>query len=348
MRIIKAAGPSGTDGIVDYTEEINMIPNTYGRIRQAGLFGEVIPTSQLTVNIDKIDQDLVVLPERPRGADATVAAGENPSSKPFNLLHIPHRDAMRPGDLQDRRMPGSQMADTATRVRTRKLEQIRRKHALTREYLEMQSLKGILVGGSGTTIHNWYTEFSITQKIVYFDLTNASSDIDGHIAEVLRHIEDNVLNGQVVNGAKAYVDPTFFDALIAHAKVVDAYKYFQASNQVGGLNPTRDDMRRSFYHRGLIFEEYRANVKLWNATSTTPFIAAGEGHAFPLGVDDLFETYAGPADRFGYENTEGEEVYVFEFEDPKGKVIDIESEAHILPICKRPGALVKLDDGTAP
>lgn len=340
MNIDKATGPTSGGQVTDYTEEINLVPNAYGRIHQLGLFSsEGVATR--TVTIDKVVDTLEVLPEVPVGAPASRAISEDASELTFRIPHIPHEDQLLPEDLQDRRRPGSTDPDTADRNRAKKLELLRRRQAQTLEFLRMGALKGVITGGSGKAIYDLYSAFGIAKKTINFQLNNASTNVASKVLEVKRHIEDNALAGTIVDDILVYVDPAFWDLLTTHAKVEDAFKYFQANNQLASLNPNRDDLRQGFNFQGVTFVEYNASVKLLAQPSATPFIASERGHAFPIGVDDMFKTYFAPANHLDYVNTEGLEVYAWTYTDPKGRFEQFTSESNPLPLCRRPQALVE-------
>ena len=61
-------------------------------------------------------------------------------------------------------------------------------------------------------------------------------------------------------------------------------------------------------------------------------------------ISNTFETYDAPADYLDTANTPGQPIYAKQVMDPKGKHVDILIESNPLPLCKRPGVLVK---GTA-
>ncbi len=348
-----AVGPSTVRGLTtDYTQEINQIPNTYSRINSMGLFTfEGVATT--TVTIDKEENTLVILPEGPRGWAGTTAQNKPGASLTLRIPHIPHKDYLKPEDIQDRRRPGDTGPDTITRKTAKKLNQLRRKHMLTFEYLKMGAIKGIITGGSGNIVYNLFTEFGITQDTVFFDLSNTATNVASKCRDLLRLVEDGVEDGGIIEGVHVFVSPEFFDALISHSSTIEAYANFQAANQMAvaaadrvraqeaGRQPLRDDLRRGFYHAGVMFEENRAKGNLIGG-STQRFIDANEGHAFPTGVDDLFVHYGAPANKMGYVNTEGMEMYAFTFEDGKDNGIEFESESSPLPICRRPKSLVKV------
>ena len=213
---------------------------------------------------------------------------------------------------------------------------MRRKHAQTREYMEMNALRGIVKDGAGTTLYDYFTEFGLQKISVDFVLGTAGTSVQTKVRTVLRSIEDNLL-GETMTSAHALVSSEFFDKLISHAKTEDAYKFFSAT----GGQPLREDMRRSFPFAGVLFEEYNGSVTLSNGT-TERLIPAGEGIAFPLGTYDTFTTYGGPANLLETANTVGLPLYARKQMDTKGRWIDLMTEASILPVNKRPRLAIRL------
>ena len=135
----------------------------------------------------------------------------------------------------------------------------------------------------------------------------------------------------------ALVSPEFFDKLIGHPKVEEAYKYYAAT----GAQPLRQDVRRNFPFAGILFEEYNASVTLFGGGSER-LVPAGEGIAFPLGTMDTFTTYGAPADLLEAANTTGVELYARQLMDPRGRWIDLMTESNILPVNKRPRLAIRL------
>ena len=56
---------------------------------------------------------------------------------------------------------GPQNEQLAT-VMLRKLTLMRRKHAQTRDYMEMNALRGVVKDGAGTMLYNYFTEFGLS------------------------------------------------------------------------------------------------------------------------------------------------------------------------------------------
>jgi hypothetical protein len=140
-----------------------------------------------------------------------------------------------------------------------------------------------------------------------------------------------------MTGVLALVSPEFFDKLIGHAKVEDAYKYYAST----GAQPLREDTRRRLPFAGIMFEEYNATVTL-STGETETLIPASEGIAFPLGTLDTFVTYGAPANLIETVNTVGLPIYARQIARHDGSAIEVKTEASTLPVNKRPRLAVRI------
>ena len=328
--------PFATDAfnMVALTAAINKIPNTYGRLEQLNLMPATGVRTR-TIIIEEMSGVLNLLPTQPVGAPGTVGTQGKRKVRSFVIPHIPHDDAVLPEEVQGIRAFGSESETEALAdLLALKLQNMRNKHAITLEHLRMGALKGVILDADGTPLVNLYTEFGITPKTVNFALGNANTNVKGKCAEVLRHIEDN-LSGEFSTGVHCLCSPEFFDALTGHAKVEEAYKNWQQGAVL--IN----DMRRGFTFGGITFEEYRGQAS--DASGTTRrFIAAGEAHCFPLGTVDTFATYVAPADFNETANTLGLPLYAKQEPRKFDRGTDLHTQSNPLPMCHRPGVLVKL------
>ena len=287
--------------------------------------------------IEQYEGVLNLLPSVPLGGPATVGTREGRSMRSFALPWIPHDDVILPGDIQGQPALGVfDGADPLVEVMNRKLQLMRRKHAQTREYMEMNALRGIVKDGAGTTLYNYFTEFGLAQISVDFVLGTAGTNVQGKVREVLRSMEDNLL-GESMSDVHALVSREFFDKLIAHPKTEEAYKFYAAT----GAQPLRQDVRRNFPFAGIVFEEYSGTVTL-STKATERLVPASEGIAFPLGTMDTFTTYGGPANLLEAANTMGLPLYARQHLDEKGRWIDLMTEASILPVNKRPRIAIRI------
>ncbi len=336
MSITRNPFDTGGYSLAEMTQAINILPNLHSRLAQIGLF-RFQGVTQRSVIIEQFEGILSLLPSVPLGGPATLGQREGRSMRSFALPWIPHDDVILPADIQGVPAIGmSDAADPLLEVMNRKLTLMRRKHAQTREYMEMNALRGIVKDGAGTTLYNYFTEFGLSQIAVDFVLGTAGTNVQGKVRTVLRSVEDNLL-GESMTSVHALVSSEFFDKLISHSKTADAYKFFAAT----GAQPLREDMRRAFPFAGILFEEYNGSVTLSTGV-TERLIPAGDGIAFPMGTFDTFTTYGGPANLLEAANTIGLPLYARQHLDEKGRWIDLMTEASILPVNKRPRIAIRL------
>ena len=334
MTDIRNPFDAGGYSLAEMTEAINILPNLYTRLGQMGLF-EFEGVTQRAVIIEQYEGVLNLLPSVPWSSPATVGSREGRSMRSFALPHIPHDDAITVADLQGQPALGSDQPDQLSVVMNRKLTLMRRKHAATREYMEVNALRGIVKDGAGVTLYNYFTEFGLAQISVDFVLGTAGTDVQTKCRDVTGQMEDE-LQGETMTYAHVLASKEFMDKLLAHAKVKEAYQFYMAGQQ-----PLRENVTRRFNFMGLIFEEYRGVVTL-STGATERLIPAGEAIAFPIGTMDTFRTYGAPADLLETANTIGLPLYARQLLEPKGRWIDLMTQANILPLNKRPRLAIRL------
>ena len=316
------------------TAAINILPNSYGRLEKLGLM-PVKPVRFRQIAIEERNGVLNLLPTLPVGTPGTVGKRGKRKLRSFAVPHIPHDDVVLPEEVQGIRAFGAESETEAlANVITDHLQSMRNKHAITLEHLRMGALKGVILDADGSTLYDLYSEFGITAKTVTFALGNANTNVKAKSLEVLRHIEDN-LRGEFMTGVHALVSPEFFDALTSHAKVEAAYNRWMEGAAL------RNDMRAGFTFGGITFEEYRGQATDPDG-NVRRFIAANEGHAFPLGTVETFATYFAPADFNETANTLGQELYAKQEPRKFERGTDLHTQSNPLPMTHRPAVLVKV------
>jgi hypothetical protein len=328
--------PFSTDAfnMVSLTKSINLLPNNYGRLREMNLMpGRGVATRLIVV--EEKNGVLNLLQTQPVGSPGQQNKIGKRTVRNFTIPHIPLDDVILPDEYQGIRAFGSENAtEGVAKVVNDHLQTMRNKHAITLEWLRMGALKGLILEADGSTLYDLYSEFGITAKTVDFVLDTSTTDVGAKCRETLRHIEDNLL-GEVMTGAHCLCSEQFFDALVAHDSVKEAYKYHSEASQRLG-----EDNRKGFKFNGIVFEEYRGRATDKDGT-THKFIADNEAHIFPVGTQSTFESVYSPADFTETANTLGLELYAKQEPRQFNRGIDLHTQSNPLPICYRPGVLVK-------
>lgn len=338
---------SNLNRIIDWTQEINEIPNQYGWVKNQGIFN-VRPTTQTAIIFDKNEAETTLLPQVPRGSrETTVGKDRKVETFSLPLAYFKHSDYITPEDIQGQRMPGTpDQPETLANVRMEKLEDMRRAVDQTHEYMQIQALKGISTTPDGTVLANMFTEFGVAQPTVDFDLGTAATNIDSKIAEVKRGVTANLKSGGSIQGIDIMCGEGFFDKLIDHPKVREAYL-----NAASNAQYQRDisqympwGVSDVFVYRGVRFFTYPAVFLLPNGTSEQA-VADQEAHVIPR-VRDLFRGYVGPNNKLGGANNFGAEMFAFEYTDPKDEYHELQVETAPLFFATKPGVLYKLTTST--
>jgi hypothetical protein len=322
--------------VVDWTQEINIVPNQWGTIGQMGIFAEESVAEHVVV-FEEITKDGALIVDRVRGDRAQQGKDASRKLHTFAVPHFPYDDYISPQDLQGKRAYGSDGVETLELVRARKMERIRQNHAWTLEVARAQAItQGTVYSPSGTVTQDWNAEFGVTRTSVDFLLGTSTTEVLDKINSVIVQILENA-GGANVGGIVVLASPEFFSKLIAHASVKTAYQYYQSTQEplrqrVGG--PLA--MHREFTHGGLRFVEMR------DAYNGQRLIPSGMAYAVPTG-SEAFKTYFSPANRFGLVNTLGEQLYMFESADAKGTKIEIETESNFVNALLRPAMVVNIN-----
>ncbi|MCX5691972.1 MAG: major capsid protein [Planctomycetota bacterium] len=323
--------------MANLTAAINHVPNRYGRLEALNLF-PAKPTRFRQILIEERNGVLNLLPTLPVGSPGTVGVRGKRKMRSFIVPHIPHDDVVAPEEVQSIRAFGSETElETVAGVLAQHLETMRNKHAITLEHLRMGALKGVILDADGSVLYDLFDEFGITSKSTSFALASDGTNVRQKCIDVLAHIEDN-LRGEFITSVRCLCSPEFFEKLTGHTKVEKAYENFQQGVML------RDDVRAGFTFGGITFEEYRGQATDGNGASRR-FIAAGEAHAFPVGTVDTFATYFSPADFNETVNTLGQPLYAKQEPRKFERGTDLHTQSNPLPMCHRPGVLVKLSIG---
>lgn len=321
--------------LVDYTEELLIIPNTWGLVNQMGIFNNE-GVAQHSITVEKMDQTLALITDRVRGERNNMNKDDLRELHSFAIPHFPLDDYIKPEDVQGKRAYGEANAEEqVAAVRARKLNRIRRNHAVTLEAARCQALTaGTVYAPNNTVVTDWYSSFGITRKEVDFDLGTAATDVIAKGEEVIAHIQDNILSGDIVTEIVAICSPEYFSKLISQAGVKEAYKYY-TSTQEPNRNRLGSGLYREFVHGGIRYVEYRGK---YNGSALIP---AGDAYFLPMGVEDMFMTYFSPANKFSFVNTTGEEAYVFEYPGSRDEEIVLQSESNFVNMLRRPQIVVR-------
>lgn len=323
----------------DLTQNLMIIPNMWGLANQLGIFSSE-STNQESITLEEITSSFNVVSDVHRGQRHQVSKDYERRMHAFAIPHFTLDDAITPRDIQGKRAFGVDALETLAAVRARKLERIRNSWAATMEKARWHVITtGTAYAPQGTVVYDWYTEFGATRKVVDFQLNNSATDLIVKIEEVFAHIQDNALDGTIRGEIYAVASPEFFSKLIGHPSMKALYLAHQQSPQIlkDRLRAAGFDARyREFTVGNITFIEYRGVDP-----NGVRHIPANDCYFLPSDTGDAFTEYFAPADHFDFVNTQGQELYAFEYPDAKGQMIEMQTESNFLSVLRRPQLIVR-------
>lgn len=331
--------PSNTYELVDLTGAIRNIPIQYGSFNSMGIF-DTEPVMGDTVLFEETTRDGAVLVDMIRGVKPTVGKDGTRKLHAFALPHFPHDEYISPKDLKAvSSYENFNEVERLESVRAEKLRRARQNHDWTLNKARAQALfSSTAYAPNGTVTQNWDTEFSVTRDAVDFVLGTSTTEVLAKIEEVIQYVHDGMGGDGIFSGIVIPCDTGFFNKLIIHASVQNAYKYFQS---IQANDPMRTRLApgmqngREFLFGNVMFREVR------DSYNGTKLATADEGVAVPMG-SGRFKTYFGAAERFGLVNTLGEQIYAFETANANGTNIMIETESNHISALLRPKAVIRI------
>ena len=325
--------------VVDSTRELNTLPQTWTLLGDSGLFQEEM-LSQNTVTFQETKGSLSLVTDSVRGSKPLAQSNDLRKIHSYSLSHHQLTDALYPEDLAGKSSyTDLTQADTEAAALMRKMVKIKRNFEMTKEVARFQTIvTGQAWAPNGTITADYYTDFGYTRSVVNFALDTVGTDIVEKCEEIIAGFSSTATDGVIVSGVTCYAGKTFFSKLIKHAKIVDAYRYYSATdgqsimrNRAGGAG-----LYRRFSFAGIDFIEVGTGV------NGTPFVPAAEAYFVAnTSGDDSFVCYFGPANKFSSVNTIAMPQYMWSWADGRDSEISIESQMNMLNVLRRPNLVAK-------
>lgn len=319
--------------VVSLTMAINKLPFTPGRLGRMGLF-RTQGITQRTAVIEQKAGRLQLVPTAALGTMPNAYALGGRDARTFNVPWIPLNSSVMATDAAGVRAFGSETElETVSGLIAEKQQGMKDSLEITHEYHRVGAIQGRILDADGVTVlYDLFDEFDITEEEIPFDLeedTNVS-EIKAASLRVIRRVED-ILGAVPYRGIHAFCGNEFFDMLIAHEEVKEAFEGVQ-ENAFAREQQTGEG---GFPFAGITWENYRGKV------GAVDFIPEEEARFVPLGVNDLFASIYAPAPFTETVNTLGKPYY--SKQEPMKWDLGIELHANTSPlhICTRPSLLIK-------
>lgn len=316
--------------VASLTTAISEQPYVPGRLGELGLF-ESDGITTTTAQVEKRESGLGLVPAGVRGQSGDTVGGDTRQMIPVNAVHLPERSTILADEIQNVRAFGSETeTEQVQRILNRRLAKMRRQIDATLEFQRAGAIKGKILDADGSTVLlDIFDAFGLSQQVQSLELDQTDTDVRQLIMEAKRLSED-ALGAAPYSGMRALCGDGFFDSLISHSDVKEAYQRYQDGEML------RNDPRGGFPFAGVQWEEYRASV------GGQPFIASDEAYLVPEGVPDMFGHWFAPADYMETVNTMGLPYYAKVENMDFNKGANLEAQSNPVTICTRPRAVIKL------
>lgn len=321
------------------TTAIQTLPATPTKLGQSGLFEDDFTNTNFVV-IDEEEGRLVLVKNMSRDGDAPRKGNDKRKRRVFEAPHLPKSATVLPTELNVVGFGQTTAIDAQAKVVNRKLQGLKNDIEATKEYHRVGAISGKIYDSDGTTvIYDLYNEFGVTEKNININFASDTTDIRKLLIDGKRHAE-KALGVALVEDWVCYCSASFFDKLVAHPMVKEAYANWQMAQEALGK-----DTRKGFSHADITFIEYEVTVTGTNG-SEVRYITDGTARLVPV-VKGLFKVIYTPANYNETVGTLGEPIYAKAEARPMGKGWDVEAQSNPLIICSVPKALVKFTATTS-
>ncbi|WP_428485961.1 major capsid protein [Rhodopila sp.] len=332
---------------VSLTSWVDRIPYVPVGIGDMNIF-EDVPLRTTAMAVEERDGLLVLIPTTPRGAPRTERVTEKRKMRYFEVPRLFHGDTILSSEIQNvREFIGT--GGVAQTVLMQLVTEVQRRLAgptgiltnldYTEEYHRLAAIQGLLLDVDGSVIHNWFSEFELTQPAeIGFNLAAGATAPTGTIRPLC-----NQIARAMRRAAQGTWRPTtrvvglcgdeFFDAFVNHADVRSTYLNFMDAREI--RTGTAFNAFEQFQFGNITWINYRGSDD--NSTVAIPI---DKVKFFPVGAPGVFQKGMAPGESFEWVNQPGKPRYVRIIPDEKrNEKVEIEATAYPLHICTRPDML---------
>lgn len=333
---IQDALESGKFTVHSLSASINNVEVPKTRLAELGWFKEESIRTTYT-DIEFKDGQIILIPEKPRGADGTRMDDRDRNLITFKTFYLPLESSIYADDIQNLRAFGSE--DELEQLDTlieEKQEAHRMSIDATLEYHRMGAIAGKILGAKGAVIENLFTKFSITPAYDMIDFTQPDT-LRTQLLDIKRKSE-KAQQGIKAKRYRALCSADFFDQLLQNQGFKEAFDRYQNGAAL------RDDVRGGVSWNNVIWEELDeifSDKKYFGDRDDV------EAVLVPEDKPGLFITCFAPADYNETVNTPGLPYYSRAEPMRMGKGVDIESQSNFLNVCTSPLAVRRLKMTTA-
>ncbi|MGX9991606.1 major capsid protein [Rhizobium sp. Z1P35] len=224
---------------------------------------------------------------------------------------------------------------------SKKVEKMKNRNALTREFIRAGALQGIIYKKDGSVSQNLHTLAGTTALTAGIDLTDPATDVIGDLIDAVELVEDKL--GAYQGLATSYMliaGKNIHKKFARHKSVQEAFKLWSATGAVGNQgSAARDDVRAGF--------PITTNVNLVSYSKgkigSTYFLDPDKALLCPV-ISGLYQTRYAPGTGKDVVNTIGIPEYSKIETLPFDKGDELEMEMAVVSYLERPEAICQITD----
>ena len=291
------------------------------------------PVRDRTVWVDSRSGGLELIQTSADGSAPEEKALDSRTARSFKTQRLAKSKTIYASEIASWRAFGTESENSVVMTEyNRYMEKVRADIELTHELHRLGALQGILLDADGSTIFDYFSEFSETNvAAINFALSTATTNVRTKCHEVTRGMRRSA-KGTGAFEVHSITGDDFFDLLIEHANVKDAYLSWSAAADLA-----QGKAFGSFRFGGITWHNYRG-------TDNNSDVAVGlkEAKFFPVGAANMFTHIQGPGEAIANVGAPGQNIYSMNIRD-RDRDMWVKNEQYSYPLfmCQQPGVLRK-------
>lgn len=330
MAIIR--NPLSPQNLIELTQAVNKITPQYGALLNSGLLN-VSSTSQDSLIYEVNETDSTLIPTISRRSRETIKNA--PQTNNYVTLRIPywhHSDFITREDIAGIAVGIGQVSEESYNdVYLSKLTGLRLNAEQSKEHMVVNMIKGVTIDANGLVIADMFKETGTTQNVVTWNLSDVDFDVLSAINALKRSVTRANKLGGVITSLDVLMHPDFFNALVTHPTIVEAYRNAMVGRGILGSVPNTDQVLNQygisdiFTYNGVRFMTYPVLFKKMDG-STEEAVEENTAYTIVRGISGLYNVIYAPSNKLSQVGTQGQPFYAWQNRSTDDYSVELETE----------------------
>lgn len=315
------------------TGAVNKIPYKPDFLGSLGIFTPM-PVRTRNVFVDRRDGKMTLIGSSADGAPPEELSKDSRDAVPLKTVRLAKGNTIRAAEVQGIRAFGGDTELQAVMAEyLRGQSRVRVDMEATHEYHRLAAVQGKLLDADGSVIYDYFTEFAESEVAAInfalnVDTTNVRTKCHAVVRGMAKSSKGSFTTSTEVH---ALAGDEFFDKLVDHPNVREAYKNYAAASDL-----TEGKAFGAFKYGGITWHNYRGTDNDDIAIGST------EARFFPVNGRDIFKKAMSPLESIQHANTPGQDLYSILIRDLERNFwVRGEQYSYPLYFCQQPRVLRK-------